>query len=139
MEPYPRVPWAMSHLVLYGEPKELNKIQNFVKYGQVGSLLKANSMMSLKIGVKEGIISSETIYSSSNKAPCRQILNFFVKFCSFSVKKILNLLNYCYIHFLFKANFACEIQICYDRMDCHIKIKLSGFFARPCDGKSLFF
>ena len=66
----------MSHLVLYGEPKELNKIQNFVKYGQVGSLLKANSMVSLKIGVKEGIISSKTIYLSSNKAPCRQILNF---------------------------------------------------------------
>ena len=45
----------------------------------------------------------------------------------------------CYVHFFCKANFASEIQICHDRMDCHIKIKLSGFFARPCDDKRLFF
>ena len=77
MEPYPRVPRAMSHLVLYGEPKELNKIQNVVKYGQVGSLLKANSMVSLKIGIKEGIIGSKTIYSAETRPPLRQISLFF--------------------------------------------------------------
>ena len=94
---YHRVPQAMSHQVLYRGPIEFNKIQNFVKYGQVDSLLKANSMVSIKIGVKEVMISSKTICSSSNKTPFRQILHNCSNCALFIVP-----------HFAFKANFACE-------------------------------
>ena len=107
----------MSHLVLYGQPIKLNKIQNFVKYGQVGSLLKANSMVSLK-------------YSSSNKAPFASNFIFFGQISLVFGKIFMNFLNYCFVPFAFKANFACEIQICYDMAEIAPNLVKTGFFQK---------
>ena len=102
MGPHLRVPWTMPRLLLPWVPSKLAEIPNCTKYSQVGSFLKANSIVSLKFSIAGGYRASKKTYKGLLKPSIDLNFDFYPKFCIFQ-SKLLTQKTYQTSLFLFKT------------------------------------